>query len=84
MGWVLVLEPDIEEAVRFTMATFGCDPNEGTFSAKEARVPRILALRAGCRSLVAGTALWGLWKSPSQGLFSRSVSTTDLVKWESI
>lgn len=45
LGWVLGLELGIEERVRFTMAKFGCDLKEGTFSVKEARVPRILALR---------------------------------------
>lgn len=44
----------IEEAVRFTMAKFGSDPKEGMISVKEARVPRILALKGsghgGCHS----------------------------------
>lgn len=48
MGWVLVLEPGGGEAVRFTMAKFGCGSKEDTFSVREARVPRILALRVSC------------------------------------
>lgn len=47
LGWVLGLEPGIEEAVRFTMAKFGSDPKEGMISVREARVPRILALKGG-------------------------------------
>lgn len=37
----------IVEAVRFPMAKFGCDPKEGTFSVREVRIPRILALHWG-------------------------------------
>lgn len=44
VGWVLGLEAGIEEAVRFTVAKFGCDPKESMFSVREPRVPRILAL----------------------------------------
>lgn len=47
MQWLWGLELGAEEAVKLTMAKFGCDPKEGTFSVREARVPRILALRWG-------------------------------------
>lgn len=75
------LELGTEEAVKLTMAKFGCDPTEGTFSEREARVPGTLAL-CGV-AMVADAALWGLWKFPSQGLFSRSPSIAGLEEWES-
>lgn len=34
LGWVPRLEPGREDAVRFTMAKFGCDPKEGLFSGR--------------------------------------------------
>lgn len=45
LKWLLSSELGAEEAVKLTMAKFGCDPKEGTFSVREARVPRILVLR---------------------------------------
>lgn len=75
------LELGTEESVRLPVAKFGCDPKGGTFSGRKARVPRVLAL---CWvALAASAALWGLWKFPSQGLFSRSASIAGLEEWES-
>lgn len=47
LEWPLGLELGAEEAVKLTMAKFGCDPKEGTFSVRETKVPRILALLWG-------------------------------------
>lgn len=47
LKWLLGSELAAEEAVKLTMAKFGCDPKEGTFSVREARVPGTLVLRWG-------------------------------------
>lgn len=67
LAWVPGLEPSREDAVRFTMAKFGCDPKEGPFSG---RPESLESWPFTGVALVAATALWGL--------FSGSVSITGL------
>lgn len=60
------------------MAKFGCDPKEGTFSVRPESLGFWPFMGVG---LEVGTALWGLWKPPSQGLFSRRASIPGLDNW---